>query len=65
MKILTDNDDLITSNNCFPKQMVGLAGSVVSWMTRSPRYLDSDVLNQPISDTDVRAVVSKLKAGKA
>ena len=26
---------------------------------------DSDVLNQPIFDTDVRAAVSKLKAGKA
>ena len=39
VKILTYKDDLITSNNFVLKQMVGLAGSVVSWMTRSPRYL--------------------------
>ena len=39
VKILTYKDGLITSNNFVLKQMVGLAGSAVSWMTRSLRYL--------------------------
>ena len=39
VKILTYKDGLITSNRFVLKQMVGLAGSVVSWMTRSRRYL--------------------------
>ena len=59
---MKDRDGLITSNNCFRKQMEEAAGSVVSWMMWS---VDSDVLNQLISEAEVRAAVSKLKRGKA
>ena len=45
VKKLKAKDGLITSDNCFPKQMEEAAGSVVSWMMRSVRYLIGIVMS--------------------